>query len=296
MTLQSGDDSEIPPVTTTLGKGSEPVHGGGEQSPPSAPRLGGASHAGHGVCMRGVEKTYRTAHGTFQALSDATLEVPTGSFVSLVGPSGCGKSTALKVAAGLEPFDGGVVEVNGQPPKAGRRDVAILLQKPVLLPWRTVLKNVLLPAEIIGVDGPDATKRALELLDLVGLSGCADKRVWELSGGMQQRASLAQVFVSDPQVLFMDEPFTGVDEFTRERLGAELAAMHERAGRTTVYVTHNMIEAVFLSDSVAVMKSEPGRIVGVLPIDLPRPRTLDLLKEQRTQDLVREVRELLDHE
>jgi NitT/TauT family transport system ATP-binding protein len=278
-------------MSVQQGHDAEPVPGGGGSSPPPAPRPGAL-----GVCMRDVEKTYLTSDGEFLALSDATLEIPEGSFVSLVGPSGCGKSTALKVMAGLEPFDEGVVEVNAKPPKAGRRDVAILLQKPVLMPWRTVLRNVLLPAEIIGIDSRAATERALELLELVGLSGCAEKRVWELSGGMQQRASLAQVFVADPQVLLMDEPFTGVDEFTRERLGRELAAMHERAGRTTVYVTHNMLEAVFLSDSVAVMKPEPGRIVGVLPIDLPRPRTLDLLREQRTHDLVGELRELLDDE
>jgi NitT/TauT family transport system ATP-binding protein len=168
-----------------------------------------------------------------------------------------------------------------------------MFQAPVLLPWRSVTANVLLPTEIFGIDHKEAVKRANELIELVGLEGFEDKYPWELSGGMQQRASLARVLVYDPDILLMDEPFAAVDEFTRERLNVELARIHESLGRTVLYVTHNIQEAVFLSDRVVVMKPHPGEILDVIETGLPRPRRLKVLEDPRTVELVIKIRHML---
>jgi NitT/TauT family transport system ATP-binding protein len=163
----------------------------------------------------------------------------------------------------------------------------------VLFPWRTVLKKVLLPAEILRLDKEESTRRALDLLKTVGLEDFADKYPWELSGGMRQRVSLVQGLVSDAGILFMDEPFSAVDEFTRERLNCELTSLHENLGRTTLYVTHNIQEAVFLSDRIVTMKPRPGEVVDIIDVDLPRPRRLEMLDDPRTAQLVTRVRETL---
>ena len=168
-----------------------------------------------------------------------------------------------------------------------------MFQAPVLLPWRTVLNNVLLPTEIFKLDREPATKRAHELLELVGLGGFEEKHPWELSGGMQQRASLARVLVADPDILLMDEPFSALDEFTRERLNLELARIHESFHRTVLYVTHNIEEAVFLSDRVVVMKPHPGEILEIVETKLPRPRKLEVLQEPGTLELVIKIRRML---
>jgi NitT/TauT family transport system ATP-binding protein len=241
----------------------------------------------------GLSKTYRTKAGPVEALRAVDLQVRECEFVALVGPSGCGKSTLLHIVAGLVEHEVGTVDVAGTPAKAGRKDTGIMLQKPVLFPWRTVLDNVLLPVEILKLDRDKAKVRARELLETVGLGGFEDKYPWELSGGMRQRASLVQALVSDPKLLLMDEPFSAVDEFTRERLNCEVANLHETLGRTTLYVTHNILEAVFLADRVVAMKPRPGEVVEVIDIDLPRPRTLDLLDDERTQAYVAQVRRAL---
>jgi NitT/TauT family transport system ATP-binding protein len=182
------------------------------------------------------------------------------------------------------------VSIGGSPAKAGRRDVGIMLQRPVLLPWRSVVQNVLVPAEIFGLDPKVARDRAMELLAMVGLEGFEDKHPWELSGGMQQRASLARLLVFEPQILLMDEPFAALDEFNRERLNSELARLHESLGRTMVYVTHNIQEAVFLADRVVVMKPRPGEILEIVDIDLPRPRRIEMIAERDMTDLVAGIR------
>jgi NitT/TauT family transport system ATP-binding protein len=229
-----------------------------------------------------------------EALRGVELDVAQGKFVALVGPSGCGKSTLLHIAAGLVEPDQGTVTVAGTPARAGRPDTAIMLQRPVMLPWRTIIANILLPIEIYGLDRREAMQRAAGLLHVVGLDGCEDKYPWELSGGMSQRASLVQSLVSNPAILLMDEPFSAVDEFTRERLNGELAKLHDELGRTTVFVTHNIFEAVFLADVVVAMRSRPGSIIDLVPIELPRPRTLELLKDNRElSDYAAHIRQIL---
>ena len=263
----------------------------------SAPQTAGVPVAARGdsttIEIRGLHKSYETQGGPVHALRDVDLEVRKGEFVALVGPSGCGKSTMLHIAAGLIPFDRGTVQVAGAPASAGRSDTGIMLQKAVLFPWRTVMSNVLLPVEILGVENEQARQRATELLETVGLGEFGDKYPWELSGGMRQRASLVQALVSDPEILFMDEPFSAVDEFTRERLNCEVASLHESLGRTTLYVTHNIHEAVFLSDRVVAMKPRPGEVLDIIDIDLPRPRRIEQLNDAHTAHLVARVRETL---
>jgi NitT/TauT family transport system ATP-binding protein len=248
---------------------------------------------GLSVDIRGVSKTYTTRGGLVEAVRDVSFAIESGELVSLVGPSGCGKSTLLKMAAGLIPFDEGEIDVLGTPAREGRREVGIMLQSPVLLPWRTVRKNVLLPLEIIGRTPGDRKQRVQETLELVGLAGFEDTYPWELSGGMQQRVSLSRLLVFEPDVLLMDEPFAALDEFTRERLILEIAGVHERLHRSVLYVTHNISEAVFLSDRVFVMTARPGIVRGVTPISLPRPRTPEMLYSHELTDLTLEVRKLL---
>jgi NitT/TauT family transport system ATP-binding protein len=246
------------------------------------------------VAVRSVNKTYATNTGTVEAVRDVSFDVPRGHVVSLVGPSGCGKSTVLKMVAGLIPFDSGSIDVAGAPAAAGRRDCGIMLQSPVLLPWRTVRENVLLPAQIMGLDKAEAESRAAALFELVGLQGFENSHVWELSGGMQQRASLVRLLVFEPEILLMDEPFSALDEFTRERLDAELARLQERLHRTIVYVTHNIPEAVMLSDTVVVMTPRPGRVVARVPVELPRPRTREAMASPEAQAQILSIRNALD--
>ncbi|HET8757806.1 MAG TPA: ABC transporter ATP-binding protein [Solirubrobacteraceae bacterium] len=240
-------------------------------------------------------KIYETRHGAVEAVRRANFAVERGEFVSLVGPSGCGKSTILHILAGLLDFDTGDVKMAGTPAKAGRRDVGIMLQRPVLFPWRTVLQNVLLPTQVFKIDRRGAQRaavreRAADLLKLVGLEGFEEKYPWELSGGMQQRASLARLLVFEPEILLMDEPFAALDEFTRERLNSELARLHETLGRTVLYVTHNIQEAVFLSDRVVVMKPRPGEVLEIVDITLERPRRIEMIAEPETAALVARIR------
>jgi NitT/TauT family transport system ATP-binding protein len=197
------------------------------------------------------------------------------------------------MAAGLIPVDEGEIDVLGTPAREGRREVGIMLQSPVLLPWRTVRKNVLLPLEIIGRTPGGLEQRVQKTLELVGLAGFEDTYPWELSGGMQQRVSLSRLLVFEPDVLLMDEPFAALDEFTRERLILEISGVHERLHRSVLYVTHNIGEAVFLSDRVVVMTARPGIVRGVISVSLPRPRTQEMLYSHELTDLTLEVRTLL---
>ncbi|MGW0040046.1 ABC transporter ATP-binding protein [Gordonia sp. NPDC003376] len=243
-----------------------------------------------GIRIDSVTKVYDTDSGSgVLALRDIDLRIDQGEFVSFLGPSGCGKSTLLHMIAGLVEPTTGVVDVFGSPAAPGRSDSAIMLQTPVLFPWRTVLKNVLLPIELLGLDRDQGLARAHELLAITHLEDFANKRVWELSGGMRQRVSLARALVADPQLLLMDEPFSALDEFTKERLNIELRRLHESLGRTTLFVTHNISEAVFLSDRIVLMRPRPGEIIDVIDVPLPAARRPEHYAGEAAAAVTREI-------
>jgi NitT/TauT family transport system ATP-binding protein len=234
------------------------------------------------IDLSAVGMTYQAASGPVEALAGISLSVEAGEFVSLVGPSGCGKSTLLRIVAGLRPATLGTVTVGEREVSAPIPDIGMVFQAPVLLKWRSILQNVLLPAELAGHEPHRYWARAQELLEMAGLHGFADKLPRELSGGMQQRAALCRALLLDPPLLLMDEPFGALDAMTRDDMALELLRIWgerdlARAERKTVlFVTHSIGEAVFLSDRVVVMTPRPGRIAADLAIDLPRPRTVEL--------------------
>ena len=225
--------------------------------------------------VKHLNKTYSTRSGEkVLALNDLNFTVAEKEFVSIVGPSGCGKSTLLKILSGLLPRDSGEVSLLGEPVTAPRVDIGLVFQDAVLLPWRTILQNVMLPIEIRGLDRATYTKRAMDLLNLVGLSGFEKKYPNELSGGMQQRASICRALVADPAILLMDEPFGALDAMTREYMNVELLRIWAASGKTILFVTHSIPEAVFLSDRVIVLTERPGTVSEEVNIDLPHPRQL----------------------
>ncbi|MBP6897809.1 MAG: ABC transporter ATP-binding protein [Pseudacidovorax sp.] len=239
----------------------------------------------------GLHKTFRSKDGgDVVALHDVHFSVRRGEFVTVVGPSGCGKSTLLRILAGLERASRGQVELGGRPHAGPSRDVGVVFQSPVLLPWRNILDNVLVPAEIQGRDRAAARERARHYLQLVGLSGFETKYPGELSGGMQQRVGIARALVNDPLLLLMDEPFGALDAMTRETMNTELLKLRERTGATIMLVTHSIPEAVFLGDRVIVMSPRPGRVTQVVEVDLPSPRTLDLINTERFGTYVSGIR------
>jgi NitT/TauT family transport system ATP-binding protein len=245
------------------------------------------------VRIDGVTKSF--ARGNVTALENIELELHHGEFVSLIGPSGCGKSTLLRVIGDLTPPTAGSVTVNGKPARQARNDgdYGIVFQDSVLFDWRTVAKNIALPLEMLGWNRDRRKARVEEMLDLVDLRNFADHHPWQLSGGMQQRVSIARALSFEPALLLMDEPFGALDEMTRERLNLELLSIWEKLGSTVVFVTHSISEAVFLSTRVVVMSPRPGRIAGVVDIDLPFPRTVETREDPRFFELVTQVRELL---
>jgi len=218
-----------------------------------------------------------------------------GEFVSLIGPSGCGKSTLLRLIGDLTAPTSGTVTINGKPARQARldRDYGIVFQAPVLFDWRTVQANVALPLEVKGLARPDREQRVKATLDLVELGDFARHYPYQLSGGMQQRVSIARALALEPSILLMDEPFGALDEMTRERMNSEVQRIWQQTGTTVVFVTHSIPEAVFLSSRVVVMSPRPGRIVRVIDIDLPRPRTDDTRESARYFELITEVREAL---
>jgi NitT/TauT family transport system ATP-binding protein len=244
------------------------------------------------VDIKGVTKEFK---GGTVALQNIELEIEQGEFVSLIGPSGCGKSTLLRVIGDLIEPSSGSVTVNGKTARQARRDhdYGIVFQDSVLYNWRTVAKNVALPLELAGWNRERRSKRVDEMLDLVELRGFGDHHPWQLSGGMQQRVSIARALSFEPALLLMDEPFGALDEMTRERLNAELLQIWEASGSTVVFVTHSIAEAVFLSTRVVVMSPRPGRISKMISIDLPQPRTGATREEPRFFELATEVREAL---
>jgi NitT/TauT family transport system ATP-binding protein len=238
------------------------------------------------ITVAGLEKTYSTGGGPVRAIADVSFELADGEFLAVVGASGCGKSTLLRILAGLTRPTGGDVRFQGTPIIGPRDGIGVVFQEAVLLPWRTVLENVLLPVEILGLDLRAGRCRADELLELVGLTEFRDRYVWELSGGMQQRVSIARALVTDPLLLLMDEPFGALDAMTREQMNVELQQICARTGKTTVFITHNLLEAVFLADRVLVLTRRPATVRADVRIDLP-PRTLDSIHTPEFGALVR---------
>jgi NitT/TauT family transport system ATP-binding protein len=245
------------------------------------------------ISLDGVSMTFGgQAAQTVRALHDIHLEVRPGEFTSLIGPSGCGKSTLLRLIGDLLVPTAGTISINGKTPRQARlgRDYGIVFQQPVLYEWRTVSQNVQLPLEVMQAPASERRERTERLLQLVGLGEFASRYPWELSGGMQQRVSIARALSFQPSLLLMDEPFGALDEMTRERLNHELLSVWSETGTTIVFVTHSVAEAVFLSDRVVVLSPRPGRIETVVEVDLPRPRGPDTRELTRFFDLIATVR------
>jgi NitT/TauT family transport system ATP-binding protein len=253
--------------------------------------------AAQAPCIRldGVGVTFRSARGTVEAVSDVSLEIGEGEFLALLGPTGCGKSTLLRVIGDLTPPSRGLVEVRGQAAHAARRrnEFGFVFQEPALLPWRTALENVRLPLEVVPFPSEKRQPRCEELLELVGLLGFRDSFPHELSGGMKQRVAIVRALAWEPSILMMDEPFSALDELTRNRLQEDLLALWAVEKKTIVFVTHNISEAVYLADRIVVMSPRPGRIAAVLPVELPRPRRPEMRETLEFLDHVRKAREAL---
>jgi len=249
------------------------------------------------IHLAGVRKSYRRGRQEHLAISDATFDVMPGELVSLVGPSGCGKSTLLKVLAGLHGHDGGEVRIGSAThPFAPERDIGMVFQAPLLLKWRRILENILLPAELLGLPMGEARERGRELMAMVGLAGNEEKYPYELSGGMQQRAAIARSLIHDPKLVLMDEPFGALDALTREKMNLELLRIWKESGKTIVFVTHGISEAVFLGTRVVVLTAGPARMADNFPIDLPHPRTLDMKTHEAFGVYTRRIYKLLGME
>jgi NitT/TauT family transport system ATP-binding protein len=243
------------------------------------------------ISISQLNKTYATREGSpILALSNVNLEIERGEFVTVVGPSGCGKTTLLKILAGILQKSTGRIMVDGKPIDGPSRQVGVVFQEPLLLPWRTILENVLVPAEIQKLDPGKARASAQALLKLVGLAGFEDKYPRELSGGMQQRVGIARALVHDPDFLLMDEPFGALDAMTREQMNLELLDIWAAKRKTVLLITHSISEAVFLGDRIVVMSPRPGRISEIIDVDLPRPRNLDIINSAEFGTYVRRVR------
>jgi NitT/TauT family transport system ATP-binding protein len=228
------------------------------------------------ITLTDVSKTFAGRAGDVAALRHVDLTVDQGEFLAVVGRSGCGKSTLLRLIAGLLKPTAGRIRIDGTPVTGPRRDVALMFQRPALLPWRSVLDNVMLPAEIFGWPRRERRRQAAELLDKVGLAGFEKRLPHELSGGMQQRVAICRALIQRPRLLLMDEPFSALDALTREELAVELQRIHMQLHTTVVFVTHAISEAVLLADRVVVLSSRPGQVRKVVDVDIPRPRSLGM--------------------
>ncbi len=249
------------------------------------------------IAVDHVSKRYQSSAGEVIALHDVSLAVAPGEFVALIGPSGCGKSTLMRLIGDLDSPTTGAILVKGKSPAQSRRDrdYGMVFQSPVLYEWRTVRKNVELPLEVMGYPAAERRTRAMDMLRLVGLDDFDMAYPWQLSGGMQQRVSIARALSFHPSILMMDEPFGALDEMTRERMQSELLSIWGDAGTgsTIIFVTHSIPEAVFLADRVVVMSPRPGRIEKIVQVDLPRPRDIVTRESPRFFELVTQVRESL---
>jgi NitT/TauT family transport system ATP-binding protein len=250
---------------------------------------------GRAITFENVAKTFLVRGSSLPVLDGVSLECPSGSFTALIGPSGCGKSTLLRIALGLEEWDSGSVSIGGEPPDAARRRgiIGIAFQDAALLPWRTVTDNVALPLDVLGGDQSEARRRIAGLITLVGLTGFEHALPGELSGGMRQRVAIARSLVTAPEFLLMDEPFGALDLILRRQMNVELQRIWMERRATTILVTHGVDEAVFLADRVVVLGGRPGRIVGIVPIDLPRPRPTTIFRDAGFHALTDQVGELL---
>ncbi|WP_349361457.1 ABC transporter ATP-binding protein [Stappia sp.] len=237
--------------------------------------------------------TFQTNDGPVHALSDIELTIEEGDFVSFIGPSGCGKTTLLRVIADLEQPTGGTISVNGMSPDAARlaRAYGYVFQAAALYPWRTIADNIALPLEIMGFSREERAARIAKNMELVNLAGFERKYPWQLSGGMQQRASIARALSFDPDLLLMDEPFGALDEIVRDHLNEQLLKLWDKTHKTVVFVTHSIPEAVFLSTKIVVLFPRPGRIYDVIESDLPRNRTLDIRETPEFLKIAHRVRE-----
>ena len=247
------------------------------------------------IDIRGLSLIFQTADAPVFALSDIDLSIASGEFVSFIGPSGCGKTTLMRVIADLERPTEGTITVNGVTPEQARlqRAYGYVFQAPALYPWRTVIRNITLPLEIMGLDRGEREARAVKYLDMVGLNGFERKFPWQLSGGMQQRVSIARALSFEPQLLLMDEPFGALDEITRDHLNEQLIGLWEQTRKTVIFVTHSISEAVFLSTRIVVMSPRPGRILEVIDCNLPGKRKLDIRETPEFLAVAHRVRQAL---
>ena len=241
-----------------------------------------------------VKKIFSSRGEEFVAVSDVTMEVEAGEFVALVGPSGCGKTTILKILAGLHSYEEGTVRIgNAEVPFDPARDIGMVFQQSLLLKWRKILENVLLPAEILGLPLKESRERARDLIDMVGLGGFEDKYPYELSGGMQQRTAIARSLIHDPKLILMDEPFGSLDALTREHMNLELMRIWRESRKTIVFVTHSIQEAVFLGTRVAVLTAGPARMADYFAVDLEMPRGLEIKTHEAFGRYSRRIYKLL---
>jgi NitT/TauT family transport system ATP-binding protein len=250
--------------------------------------------AGNFLDIEALDKVYPARNGEISALRNVSLSVGAAEFVSLLGPSGCGKSTLLRCIAGLEPMTGGRIAIKGVPIDGPPEDMGIVFQRDVLLDWLTVLRNVLLPCRIRRLRVEDWDPKARALLDLMGLGGFENRFPWELSGGMRQRVAICRALLLDPSLLLMDEPFGALDAMTRDELNLELQRVWLADAKTVLFVTHSIVEAVFMSDRVLVMSRSPGRVEDVVKIDLQRPRTLAIRETPEFSGYVARIRQLFE--
>jgi NitT/TauT family transport system ATP-binding protein len=248
------------------------------------------------IAVRRLEKAYGRRGDSVLALDAIDFAVGDGEFVAVVGPSGCGKTTLLKILAGLVPPTGGEARLGGTPIVGPRRDIGVVFQSPVLFPWRTVLDNVLLPADVQRLERERHRRLAMELLALVGLGGFEQRYPWELSGGMQQRVAIVRALIHDPALLLMDEPFGALDAMTRDQMNLELQRIWLERRKTVLFITHSIPEAVFLADRVLVMTPRPGRIAETIAVRLPRPRPLDAMSTPEFGEHVRRIRSHFNRE
>jgi NitT/TauT family transport system ATP-binding protein len=242
------------------------------------------------VVLRDVQKIYSGTLGDVDALGPISFAIAAGETLAVVGPSGCGKSTLLRIMAGLDSITAGTVAVGGRPVAGPVADVGIVFQRDLLLDWRSVIDNVLLPAELKRLDRAAARRRALELLDELGVIDFAERYPWELSGGMRQRVAIARALLCKPGMLFLDEPFSALDALTRDQMNVTLQNVQIGEGVTTLLITHSILEAVFLSDRVIVMSGRPGRALDDIAVPFPRPRRLSLREEPAFVDIARRIR------
>ncbi|UDQ89480.1 ABC transporter ATP-binding protein [Xanthobacter autotrophicus] len=242
------------------------------------------------IDIRGLAKTYQTRDGEVPSLKPMDLDISEGEFICVVGPSGCGKSTLLKLVAGLIPASAGEILIDGKAVTEPPDDVGIVFQSPVLLAWRTVLRNVMLPVEVRRLDRASHLERARQLLNTAGLNGFENKYPWQLSGGMQQRAAICRALVHDPKIVLMDEPFGALDAMTREKMNLELQRIQYETGKTILLITHSIPEAIFLADRVVVMTDRPGSVAAIYDVPLPRPRALDMMASPVFAELAKTIR------